>query len=135
MSADTSERMYKRPSLYNNYMKTSIKTEKRVRLHKKIRSRVTGTMERPRLAVFRSNRYMYAQLIDDVQAITLASASDIALTGKMTKVERATSVGKKLAEEAKKKNITTVVFDRGGFSYRGRVAALAEGARQAGLIF
>jgi len=135
MSADTSERMYKRPSLYHNYMKTSIKTEKRVRLHKKIRSRVTGTMERPRLAVFRSNRYMYAQLIDDVQAITLASASDIALTGKMTKVERATSVGKKLAEEAKKKNITTVVFDRGGFSYRGRVAALAEGARQAGLIF
>ncbi len=135
MSADTSERMYTRPSLYNNYMKTSIKTEKRVRLHKKIRSRVTGTMERPRLAVFRSNRYMYAQLIDDVQAITLASASDIALTGKMTKVERATSVGKKLAEEAKKKNITTVVFDRGGFSYRGRVAALAEGARQAGLIF
>lgn len=127
--------MYTRPSLYNNYMKTSIKTEKRVRLHKKIRSRVTGTMERPRLAVFRSNRYMYAQLIDDVQAITLASASDIALTGKMTKVERATSVGKKLAEEAKKKNITTVVFDRGGFSYRGRVAALAEGARQAGLIF
>lgn len=135
MSAGTSERMYKRPSLYHNYMKTSIKTEKRVRLHKKIRSRVTGTMERPRLAVFRSNRYMYAQLIDDVQAITLASASDIALTGKMTKVERATSVGKKLAEEAKKKNITTVVFDRGGFSYRGRVAALAEGARQAGLIF
>ena len=116
-------------------MKTSIKTEKRARLHKKIRTRVTGTGERPRLAVFRSNRYMYAQLIDDVQAITLASASDIALTGKMTKVERATSVGQKLAEEAKKKNITTVVFDRGGFSYRGRVAALAEGARQAGLIF
>ena len=116
-------------------MKTNIKTEKRVRLHTKIRSRVTGTAERPRLAVFRSNRYMYAQLIDDVLAVTVASASDIAVTGKMTKVERATSVGKKLAEEAKKKKITTVVFDRGGFSYRGRVAALAEGAREGGLIF
>ena len=116
-------------------MKTNIKTEKRLRLHKKIRSRVEGTGERPRLAVFRSNRYMYAQLIDDVLAITLASASDISLDSKMTKVERATTVGKKLAEEAKKKNITTVVFDRGGFSYRGRVEALAEGARAGGLLF
>jgi large subunit ribosomal protein L18 len=116
-------------------MKTNIKTEKRERLHKKIRSRVSGTAECPRLAVFRSNRYMYAQLIDDVLAVTLASASDISLTGKMTKVERATEVGKKLAEEAKKKKITTVVFDRGGFSYRGRVQALADGARASGLIF
>ena len=116
-------------------MKTNIKTEKRERLHKKIRSRVSGTGERPRLAVFRSNRYMYAQLIDDVQAITLASASDISLTDKMTKVERAKNVGAKLAAEAKKKNITTVVFDRGGFSYRGRVQALADGAREGGLIF
>lgn len=116
-------------------MKTNIKTEKRLRLHKKIRSRVSGTASCPRLAVFRSNRYMYAQLIDDVQAITLAQASDISLTGKMTKVERATAVGKKLAEEAKSKKITTVVFDRGGFSYRGRVQALADGAREGGLIF
>ena len=116
-------------------MKTNIKTEKRARLHKKIRSRISGTAECPRLAVFRSNRYMYAQLIDDVLAVTVASASDISLDGKMTKVERATTVGKKLAEEAKKKNVTTVVFDRGGFSYRGRVQALAEGARAGGLIF
>ncbi len=116
-------------------MKTNIKTEKRLRLHKKIRSRVSGTAECPRLAVFRSNRYMYAQLIDDVLAVTLASASDIALTDKMSKVTRAEAVGKKLAEEAKKKNITTVVFDRGGFSYRGRVQALADGARASGLIF
>jgi large subunit ribosomal protein L18 len=116
-------------------MKTNIKTEKRERLHKKIRSRVSGTGERPRLCVFRSNRYMYAQLIDDVRGVTLASASDISLSDKITKVERATVVGKKLAEEAKKNNITTVVFDRGGFSYRGRVAALAEGARAAGLNF
>ncbi|MEN9551914.1 MAG: hypothetical protein RI935_291 [Candidatus Parcubacteria bacterium] len=116
-------------------MKTNIKTEKRLRLHKKIRSRVSGTQERPRLAVFRSNKFMYAQLIDDVAQVTLASASDISLTDKVTKVERAKIVGKKLADEAKKKNITTIVFDRGGFSYRGRVQALAEGARQAGLIF
>ncbi len=116
-------------------MKTNQKTEKRERLHKKIRSRVSGTAERPRLAVFRSNRYMYAQLIDDVKGVTLVSASDLAVTGKMTKVVRAEEVGKKLANEAKKKNITTVVFDRGGFSYRGRVAALAEGARKEGLIF
>jgi large subunit ribosomal protein L18 len=116
-------------------MKTNIKTQKRERLHTKIRTRVTGTGERPRLAVFRSNRYMYAQLIDDVLQVTLASSSDISLTDKMTKVERAKSVGQKLAAEAKKKNITTVVFDRGGFSYRGRVAALAEGAREGGLTF
>lgn len=116
-------------------MKTNIKTEKRARLHKKIRTRVSGTAERPRLAVFRSNRYMYAQLIDDVRGVTLASASDIALTDKITKVERAKTVGKKLAEEAKKNKITTVVFDRGGFSYRGRVQALADAAREAGLSF
>ena len=78
---------------------------------------------------------MYAQLIDDVLGVTLASASDISLSDKITKVERAKVVGKKLADEAKKKNITTVIFDRGGFSYRGRVAALADGAREAGLAF
>ena len=116
-------------------MKTNIKTEKRVRLHKKIRSRVSGTAERPRLAVFRSNRYMYAQLIDDIAGVTLASASDISLTDKISKVERAKTVGKKLAEEAKGKKITAVVFDRGGFSYRGRGQALADAAREAGLQF
>ncbi len=116
-------------------MKTNIKAEKRARLHKKIRTRVSGTGERPRLCVFRSNRYMYAQIIDDIRGVTLASASDISLSDKITKVERAKVVGKKLADEAKKNNITTVVFDRGGFSYRGRVAALAEGAREGGLAF
>ncbi len=116
-------------------MKTNIKTEKRVRLHKKIRSRVSGTAERPRLAVFRSNRYMYAQLIDDVKGITLVSASDLSLSDKMNKVERAKTVGKTLADAAKKVNISSVVFDRGGFSYRGRVQALADAAREAGLQF
>jgi large subunit ribosomal protein L18 len=116
-------------------MKTNIKTEKRVRLHKKIRSRVSGTAERPRLAVFRSNRYMYAQLIDDVKGITLVSASDLSLSDKMNKVERAKTVGKTLADAAKKVNISSVIFDRGGFSYRGRVQALADAAREAGLQF
>ncbi len=116
-------------------MKTNIKAEKRARLHKKIRSRVSGTGDRPRLAVFRSNRYMYAQLIDDVRGVTLVSASDLSLSDKMNKVERAKTVGKKLADEAKKVNITTVIFDRGGFSYRGRVQALADAAREAGLQF
>jgi large subunit ribosomal protein L18 len=116
-------------------MKTNIKTEKRARLHKKIRTRVTGTAVRPRLAVFRSNRYMYAQLIDDVQGVTLVSASDISLADKVSKIERAKVVGKTLAEKGKKANITTVVFDRGGFSYRGRVQALADGAREGGLSF
>ena len=116
-------------------MKTNIKAEKRARLHKKIRSRVSGTGDRPRLAVFRSNRYMYAQLIDDVRGVTLVSASDLSLSDKMNKVERAKTVGKKLADEAKKVNITTVIFDRGGFSYRGRVQALADAARAAGLQF
>ena len=116
-------------------MKTNIKTEKRARLHKKIRSRVSGTGDKPRLAVFRSNRYMYAQLIDDVKGITLVSASDLGVSSKVTKVESAKMVGKKLAENAKAKKITTVVFDRGGFSYRGRVQALADAAREAGLAF
>lgn len=116
-------------------MKTNIKTEKRARLHKRIRSRVSGTGDRPRLCVFRSNRYMYAQLIDDVKGVTLASASDISLTGKKTKLERAKVVGTTLAENAKKLKITSVVFDRGGFAYRGRVQALADAARAAGLAF
>ncbi|MDQ5962785.1 MAG: large subunit ribosomal protein [Patescibacteria group bacterium] len=116
-------------------MKTNIKTEKRARLHKRIRSRVSGTADRPRLAVFRSNRYMYAQLIDDVNGVTVASASDIAVKGKQTKLERAKMVGTTLAENAKKLKITAVVFDRGGFAYRGRVQALADAARGAGLQF
>ncbi len=116
-------------------MKTNIKTEKRERLHKKIRSRVSGTAEIPRLAVFRSNRYMYAQLIDDVKGVTLVSASDLGVSEKITKLERAKKVGEKLADAAKKVQITKVVFDRGGFSYRGRVQALADGARAQGLVF
>lgn len=109
------------------------KTAHRVRRHRKIRTQISGTDIRPRLAVFRSNKHISAQLIDDVKGFTLASATDIA--GKGTKVERAIAVGKALAISAKTKGITSVVFDRGGFLYAGRVKALAEAARTAGLQF
>lgn len=120
---------------------------KRERRRKRIRAKVQGTNERPRLAIFKSNRYLYGQLIDDDKGITIASVSDIALSenksasasakkgGKETKTERARFLGKTLAEFAMKKKITSAVFDRGGFIYTGRVKAFAEGAREGGLIF
>ena len=111
------------------------KQAKRTRRHSRIRSRVSGTATTPRLAVFRSNKYIYAQLINDVDGVTLASASDLKDIGKMTKVESAAKVGKTLAETAKKQKITSVVFDRGGFIFTGRVKALAEAAREGGLTF
>lgn len=107
---------------------------KRERRHKRIRSRVSGTAERPRLSVFRSNKFIYAQLIDDAQGKTICSSSDIA-SSKGTKMERAVTAGKDIAEKAKKQNITTVVFDRGGFRFTGRVKALADSARAEGLSF
>ncbi len=110
------------------------KTAHRIRRHKKIRRRVTGTASLPRLSVFRSNKYIYAQLVDDNKGITLASASDKELKGK-NKTERAKEVGTSLAKEAKDKKISKVVFDRGGFIFAGRVKALAEGARDGGLTF
>ncbi len=108
--------------------------------HNRVRARVTGTAARPRLNVFRSSENIYAQVIDDGKGQTLASAStidtDIAtqLEGK-SKVESARIVGRIVAERAKNAGITSVVFDRGGYKYHGRVAALAEGAREAGLTF
>ena len=114
--------------------KTNIKTLKRERRHKRIRARVSGTTERPRLAVFKSNKFMYAQLIDDTAGKTLASASDIK-GGKGTKAERAAIIGAELANKAKDLKITSVVFDRGGFRFTGRVKALADSSRAAGLIF
>lgn len=107
---------------------------KRERRHKRIRARVSGTPERPRLAVFRSNKFMYAQLIDDTKGVTLCQASDIKAS-KGTKTERAIEIGAALAASAKKNKITNVVFDRGGFRFTGRVKALADSARSAGLIF
>jgi large subunit ribosomal protein L18 len=112
----------------------NLKLQKRTRTHKKIRSRVSGTEARPRLAVFRSNEYIYAQLINDDTAKTVAGTSDIKIK-KGSKIERAKNVGTAIAEMGKKSKITAVVFDRGGFSYKGRVAALADAARAAGLEF
>lgn len=116
-------------------MTTPLKTQKRQRIHRKIRAKVIGSMEKPRLAIFRSNKYMYAQLIDDATGTTLAAASDISLGEKLSKIDRAKKVGEMIAENGKKAKVTKVVFDRGGFAYRGRVQALADAARAGGLQF
>jgi large subunit ribosomal protein L18 len=120
--------------------KTQVKTAARERRHSRVRSRVKGTAERPRLNVFRSLDNIYAQVIDDAAGKTLVSASTVdrevaKQVGDKNKVEAAKVVGKVLAERAKQAGINTVVFDRGGYQYHGRVAALAEGAREAGLEF
>jgi len=109
------------------------KKEARKRVRFSIRKKVSGTSERPRLAVFRSNKEIYAQLIDDVSNITLTSASSADSKG--TKTEQASVVGKLIADNALKAGISSVVFDRGGFLYHGRVKALAESAREGGLKF
>jgi len=110
------------------------KNEQRARRHNRIRAKVSGTSERPRLAIFKSNSYIYAQIIDDTKGNTLSAVSDLGLKGK-TKTERAKLAGDALAKSAKAKGISAVVFDRGGFIYTGRVRAFAEGAREGGLIF
>jgi len=110
------------------------KNEKRIRLKKRIRSRISGAKERPRLSVFRSNKFIYAQVIDDSVKKTLAEASDTK-AGKGTKTERAKLVGRMIAEACKKINIEKVVFDRNGFKYTGRVKLVAEEARASGLKF
>src|SRR3954452_9584018 len=109
------------------------KNEIRLRIHKRIRRRVAGTQERPRLAVFRSLNHIYAQVIDDAQGFTLAAAATTEkdLRGEGGKVEGAKVIGRKVAERAKEKGITKVVFDRGGYLYHGRVKALADAAREA----
>jgi large subunit ribosomal protein L18 len=112
--------------------------DKRQKVRFKIRKKVSGTKDMPRLAVFRSNKEIYAQVIDDVNSCTLASASsrDKSLeTKKLTKTDQAKLVGKLLAERATGAKVTNVVFDRGGFLYHGRVKALADSAREAGLKF
>jgi large subunit ribosomal protein L18 len=113
-------------------MRPEAKREARFRRHRRVRSRLIGTAERPRLAVFRSNRHIYAQLIDDREARTLAAASDLAV-GESSKTDRATQVGKAIAERARALGVERVVFDRGGWLYHGRVKALADGAREGGL--
>ena len=111
--------------------------EARIRRHRRVRKRIVGTVERPRLVVFRSNRGIAAQLVDDLGARTLASASWLGLkkSFKGNKTAQAGEVGKLLAANAKKAEIESVVFDRGGYLYHGRVKALAEAAREGGLKF
>lgn len=113
------------------------KNAQRLKRHVRVRGKISGTPERPRLNVFRSNANIYAQIIDDVNGVTLVSAStlDKEFEGAAGNCEAAKKVGLALAERAKAKGISTVVFDRGGYVYHGRVAALAEGAREGGLEF
>lgn len=111
-----------------------MKVHQRIKRHTKIRKRVSGTPERPRLAVFRSNRFLSAQIIDDTAGTTLVSASDVKSTAK-GRIERAKAVGAEIASLAKAKKISRVVFDRAGFLYAGRVQAFAEAARAGGLEF
>ena len=119
--------------MVKNFDKNAQRAKRRVR----VRSKISGTAERPRLSVFRSNANIYAQIIDDVKGVTLVSASSLekGFEGATGNAEAARKVGKAVAERAKEKGITTVVFDRSGYLYHGRVAELAEGAREAGLEF
>lgn len=113
------------------------KNKVRLKRHSRIRNKISGTAERPRLSIFRSNKNIYAQLIDDVAGVTLASASslDASVSADATKIEQAQAVGKAIAEAGKKSNITSVVFDRSGYLYHGRIAVLADAARENGLEF
>jgi large subunit ribosomal protein L18 len=124
-------------------MKITTKKERRERIGLRLRKRVTGTAERPRLSVFRSVSHIYAQVIDDASGVTVVAASSVepAVRGKLATSERggniagAKAIGRLVAERLKEKGITRVVFDRGGFLYHGRVRAVAESAREAGLEF
>ena len=117
---------------------TKSKEGRRRRRHLRVRKKVTGTPERPRLVVFRSSKHIYAQVVDDSRGVTLLGASDrsegIAVEGK-GKVAKSVALGKLVAERAKAQGITCVVFDRGGFQYHGRIKAVADGARNGGLEF
>jgi len=122
--------------MINKKSRTSVRENK----HRKLRNRFSGTAQRPRLAVFRSNNHMYAQIIDDVVGKTLVSASTLqkevkAELEKTNNVDAAAYLGTVVAKKALEKGITTVVYDRGGFIYQGKVKALAEAAREAGLVF
>lgn len=109
--------------------------QKRDRIHRKVRKKISGTAERPRLSVYRSNTNMYAQIINDEEGVTILSANAKELKSKGTKKELAKELGILIAKKAKDKKITKLVFDRGAFRYHGRVRALAEGVREGGLEF
>jgi len=111
------------------------KEQRRLKVKRRVRGTAVGTAEKPRLSVYRSNKEIYAQIIDDRAGTTLVAASSLALKTKGTKVEIAVTVGKELAEKASKAGVSSVYFDRNGYLYHGRIKALAEGARQGGLNF
>lgn len=115
------------------------KLEKRNRIRMRIRKKISGTAEKPRIAVFRSNKQIYAQVVDDIKGITILSVSsrekEVAEQTGIKKTEQAKLVGKSLAEKCKEKGIENVVFDRSGYKYHGRVKSLAEAAREGGLKF
>ncbi len=113
--------------------KPQTRDEYRTRRHFRVRKRVNGTAERPRLVVFRSDKHIYAQLVDDNAQRTIMTVTDSGIEGK--KVEKSFEVGKKVATLAKEKGVTSIVFDRGGYLYHGRVKAVADGAREGGLEF
>lgn len=113
----------------------SVKLERRLKIKAHIRGKITGTAEKPRLTVFRSNAQIYAQIIDDLAGKTLASASSLSIKEKITKKELAAKVGETIAKVALEAGIADVVFDRNGFLYHGRIKELAEGARKGGLKF
>lgn len=111
------------------------KVQKRIRIKRRVRGKISGSSELPRLTVYKSNKEIYAQLVDDVSGKTLASASSRALETRGSKTEVSTAVGKAIAEKAKEAGVSAVVFDRNGFVYHGRIKALADSAREAGLKF
>ena len=110
------------------------KIERRIKIKYRVRNKVSGTAERPRMSVFRSNKQIYVQVIDDLKGMTLASASSLGMEA-MPKIQQATKVGELIAKKAQEAGITTVVFDRNGYLYHGRVKAVAEAARNGGLKF
>jgi len=110
------------------------KSKSRARIKNRIRSKIVGTGEKPRLNIYRSNKFIYAQIIDDTKSVTLVSANDMKSKAKGN-IEKAKEVGKEIAKKAKGAGIENVVFDRGGFRYSGRIKTLAESARESGLVF
>ena len=116
---------------------SSAKSDRRLRIKRRIRKNVSGTTSRPRLSVFRSNKQIYAQLIDDIKGVTIASATSLKAeeAQKVSKIDQAKLIGKQIADAANKAGISEVVFDRNGYLYHGRVKALAESARESGLKF
>ena len=115
-------------------MKMTVR-ERQARIHSRVRKTINGTAARPRLNIFRSNKGIYAQVIDDVSGTTLAAASSKEVTATGSKTDKSKAVGQLVAEKAKAAGVGSVVFDRGGYLYHGRVKALAEGAREGGLVF